>query len=186
MHNRLQQEHLFAGAPKASQCADPGSSLRWGLQELQPSGSPLPGADRSCGHTRASSPLHCHNPPTFPVLQTSSLLVLSLAEQSHPLNSGRAGSQISLPVCSTEKHVIFLCRDRNMFLIYHHLPCLGLLLKSVLFLFKNMFAFFNHVLLAIIELQTCTASLVDFPKQISCTWVLIPFPTVSTDFKLLL
>lgn len=86
-----------------------------------------------------SSPLHCHLllailPPSS-VLQTSSLPVLSLAEQSHPLNSGRAGNQISLPVCSTEKHIIFLCRDRNVFLIYHPLPYLGLLLKSVLFLF---------------------------------------------------
>lgn len=129
---------------KCSQCADPGSSLRWGLLGLQPSGSQLPGADRGCRHTRLFSPdtvtfwPSSHLPLSY---RRPRLPVLSLPEQSRPLNSGRAGSQISLPVCSTEKHIIFLCRDRNVFLIYHPLPRLGLLLESVLFLFlKNMFA----------------------------------------------
>lgn len=127
---------------KCSQCADPGSSSLWGLLGLQPSGSQLPGADRGCQHTCLFR--HCHLLAVLPpssVLQMPSLPVLSLAEQSHPLSSGRTESQISLPVCSTEKHIIFLCRDRNVVLIYHPLPCLGLLLESVLFLFfKNMFA----------------------------------------------
>lgn len=79
-----------------SQCADPGSSLRWGLLGLQPSGSRLPGADRSCRQTRlfspALSPSRASLPPSS-VLQTSSLPVFSPAEQSRPLNSGRAGNQ---------------------------------------------------------------------------------------------
>lgn len=42
---------------KCSQCADPGSSLRWwGLLGLQPSGSQRPGADRGCRHTCLFSP----------------------------------------------------------------------------------------------------------------------------------
>lgn len=123
---------------KCSRCADPRSSWRWGLLGLQPSGSQLPGADRGCGHTSLFQ--HCH---LLAVLPPSSVLQASSPwlSEARPLNSGRAGSQISLPVCSTEKHIIFLCRDRNVFLIYHPLPRLGLLLESVLFLFfKIMFA----------------------------------------------
>lgn len=126
-------------APRAPcvQVPDPaGSGGCWGcslqgtsFQELTEAATHMPLLSR-----------HCHLLAILPpssVLQMSSLPVLSLAEQSHPLNSGRAGSQISLPVCSTEKHIIFLCRDRNVFLIYH-LLCLGLLLDSVLFLFLKI------------------------------------------------
>lgn len=81
--------------------------------------------------------------------------------------------------------MIFPCRDRNVFLIYHPLPCLGLLLKSVLFLFKNMFAFFNHVLPAIIEPQTHCKP-VGFPTRMPMHLGFNLFLTVPTSLKLLL
>lgn len=151
-----------------SLCPDPGSSSWWGLLRLPPSGSQLPGADRGCQHTCLLS-RHCHLlvailPPSS-VLQTSSLPVRFLAEQSHPLNSGRAGSQISLPVCGTEKHIIFLCRDRNVFLIYQPLPRLGLLLKSVLFLFLKICWLFKLCSSSNHRTPNSHCKHIDFPKQ---------------------
>lgn len=129
-----------------SQCADRdpacgggcwGCSLQGaGFQELTEA------ADR-----HASSPQHCH------LLGRSSHLPLSyrrplclssprLSKAIPSIQEGQGTNQISLPVCSTEKHIIFLCCDRDVFLIYHPLLCFGLLLKSVLFLFKNVFALF--------------------------------------------
>lgn len=55
---------------KCSLCADPGSSLRWGLLGLQPSGSQRPGADRGCRHT-------CLFPPCTVTFWQSSHLPLS-------------------------------------------------------------------------------------------------------------
>lgn len=81
-----------------------------------------------------------------------------------------SGSLISLPVYSTEKRIIFLCHDRSVSLIYHLLPCLRLLLKSVLFCLKSV-CFFNHALPAKMGLETPAAS--PWTLQ-SCNGLLFP------------
>lgn len=129
-----------------SQCADRDPACGGGCW-----GCSLQGASfqelTEAADTHSSSPLHCH------LLRRSSHLPLSyrrplclssprLSKAIPSIQEGQGTNQISLPVCSTEKHIIFLCCDRDVFLIYHPLPCFRLWLKSVLFLFKNAFAFF--------------------------------------------
>lgn len=127
LHNRLRQGHLFAGLHLLTACRSRISQHRCCLllQGACFEKCQLTEAANTCLFPLCTVTLLCRSPPPS-VLWMSS----PLAKQSCPLNSGEGRerssfrSQICLPVDSTEKHIIFPCRDRAVSFIYHPLPCL--------------------------------------------------------------
>lgn len=130
LHNRPRQGRLFRapahlltrlpadGGPCLSS-PQPRGSWGCGLWGAEPEKHPLTGAACRCTVPRRWQFFHlllssgC--PPRW----------LSKASPSIQGQSGRllpSPRQLSLPGCSTEMHIIFLCHDRKVSLIYHPLP----------------------------------------------------------------
>lgn len=150
LHNCLRQGHLFTGLlPTCSPAC--GSRIQPALTGW---GCGLQGASLEKRQLTEALPSLCTVTPLWRSfhLPLSSGRPPPWLREAIPSIQGRAGSllhsggQIRLPVDSSEKHIIFLCHDQNVSVIYHPLPGLGLLLKSVLFRVLQYLAFFLTVL----------------------------------------